>query len=114
MATIDELNVKISADIKGLKRGVTQANRQVKKLGKTTKKSSKELNKGLQGIGKRFQNLASSIAIVQGPLGGVAGRFTAVGALIKRVNVTTVVAIGIFTALSVVIGKSISVSINPL
>lgn len=107
MATIDELNIKISADVKGLRRGVNKANRQLKGLGKRAKTSTKQLDKGLQGLGSRFQNLASSIAIVQGPLGGVAGRFTTVGALIKRVNVVTLVAIGLFTALSVAVGKSL-------
>ncbi len=108
MATIEELNVKISADVKGLRRGVNKANSQLKGLGKRAKKSTKELDKGLKGLGNRFQNLASSVAIVQGPLGGVAGRFGAIGALIKRVNVLTLASIGIFTAFSVVLGKSLT------
>jgi len=108
MAIIDELNVIISADIKKLRKGVTEANRKLANLGKTSKKSTKEIDKGLKGLSGRFQNLASSVAIVQGPLGGVAGRFSAIGALIKRVNILTLASIGIFTALSVVIGKSVA------
>lgn len=108
MATIDELNVKISADVTNLKRGIGQANKRLKGLGKRSKASTKELNKGLKGLGDRFSNLASSVAIVQGPLGGIAGRFSAIGALIKRVNVVTLASIGIFTALSVVLGKSLA------
>jgi len=108
MATIEELNVVISANVKGLDKGIKKANRRLKSLGKTGKKGNKELNAGLKNLGARFTNLASSVAIVQGPLGGVAGRFSALAAVLKRVNIFTLATIGIFTALTVVVGKSLT------
>lgn len=111
MATIEELNIKISADIKGLKRGVGESNRRLKTLGKTSKKQSKELDKNLKSLGGRFQNLASSIAVVEGPLGGVAGRFGTIAALLKRVNVATILAIASFAGLVLILGKSLKLLI---
>ena len=58
------------------------------------------------GIGSIIlQALAGAIAAVQGPLGPVAGRISSIGSIIGRVNPLTLVLIGAFTAVGVVLGK---------
>ena len=49
-------------------------------------KSTKQLSTGQTKLQEQLRNTAAGLAVVQGPLGPLAGRFTAVGAAIGRVG----------------------------
>ena len=81
------LNVGI--DGRGAESGADQADRAFKKIkkgAKTTDKALSKTQKRVDATKKSFRQMASSIAVVDGPLGGVASRFNAFGTLIGRVN----------------------------
>jgi hypothetical protein len=81
MATIDELVVKIKADIKDLESKMKKADSSVKKSSDKMKKSLDKTGKSAGAFQKRMSNAATATAALQGPLGPVAGRMRSFGAL---------------------------------
>ncbi len=81
MATIDELVVKIKADIKDLESKMKKADSSVKKSSDKMKKSLDKTGKASSAFSKRMSNAATATAALQGPLGPVAGRMRSFGAL---------------------------------
>ena len=77
------IRVELIANAQKFKANLDKGKKSLKGLDKATKKSAKG--------GKKLQNgmrdLAGSIAAVQGPLGPVAGRISAIGAIMGRVSI---------------------------
>jgi hypothetical protein len=59
----------------------------------------------MKGMSKAFQNTAGSIAAVQGPLGPVAGRLNAIGAIMGRVTKKTLVLTAAFVGTGLILTK---------
>lgn len=117
MADIDELRVKLTADIKELRSQFNQANVTLEKTQTSLNKVKDPLSKVEKGskatadkgkiLQNKFRDIASSAAILEGPLGGVAGRINTIGAALGRVH-PLFIAFGIATAGMVVsVKKSI-------
>ena len=81
MATIDELVVKIKADIKDLESKMKKADSSVKSSSTKMKKSLDKTGKSASAFSKKMSNAATATAALQGPLGPVAGRMRSFGAL---------------------------------
>lgn len=80
MATeIERLVATLEADISDFKKGMRNATRATQDIGKDAEKTNKKFSGA-------FREMASSAAVIQGPLGPVAGRISAIGAAIGRVN----------------------------
>lgn len=90
MATVESLLVEVRADISGMQKELRRATKSTNKLAKETKKTGKQFQ-------QHFANAARSVAILEGPLGGVAGRLGAVGSALGAVN-PMVVAFGVAAA----------------
>ena len=88
MSELTEIRVTLKANAKDFKKKMDDAKKSTDKLGK----SSQKVGRIQQGFSKGFQNLAGSIAAVQGPLGPVAGRISSIGAIIGRINPLFIVA----------------------
>lgn len=68
---------------------VNKATSDIAKFGKKNKAVAKQAVVGNKNIQRSFSNVAGSIAAVQGPLGPVAGRISAIGAIVGRVRIRT-------------------------
>ena len=68
---------------------VNKATSDIAKFGKKNKTVAKQAVAGNKNIQRSFSNVAGSIAAVQGPLGPVAGRISAIGAIVGRVRIST-------------------------
>ena len=87
MATIDTIEIVLSAKTADFRKKVKGAEEQVNKFGKKAKKTTDKAVTGNKNLQKSFTNVAGSIAAVQGPLGPVAGRITAIGAILGRITI---------------------------
>ena len=102
MATnLTTIEVRLQANAQKFKQNIKSAGSSLKNLKKTTT----GVSAGQEKFQKRLRDVAGSIAAVQGPLGPVAGRLNAIGAITGRVNVGTLALLGSFTALSVIFAK---------
>jgi len=93
VAKADDIIVEINAKTADFIRGLDKAEKKTEKFSKKAVDSNKKLSKA-------FREAAASTAILQGPLGPVAGRIGAIGAAIGRVNPLVVVMGVAFAALS--------------
>lgn len=75
----------------------------IKKDPKITLRAEDKTAKAFKGAQHNLRNLASSAAILEGPLGAVAGRINTLGAAIGRMNPTLLLAGVSFAALSVAV-----------
>ena len=87
MATIDTIEIVLSAKTSDFKKKVQSAEKKVSEFGKKAKKTTDKAVTGNKNLQKSFTNVAGSIAAVQGPLGPVAGRITAIGAILGRITI---------------------------
>lgn len=102
MATnLTTIQVQLQANARNFKQNIDTAGKSLNKL----KKSTTSVTQGQEKFQKRLRDVAGSIAAVQGPLGPVAGRLNAIGAITGRVNLATLGLLGSITALSVVFVK---------
>ena len=102
MATnLTTIEVRLQANAQKFKQNIKSAGSSLKNLKKTTT----GVSAGQEKFQKRLRDVAGSIAAVQGPLGPVAGRLNAIGAITGRVNFATLALLGSVTALSVVFVK---------
>lgn len=86
MATeVEKLVVKLEADIAKFRTDMGKA-------GNATEKFAKKGKKSVNKLSKAFKDAGTSIAAIQGPLGPIAGRVSAMGAAFARVNPLMVVA----------------------
>ena len=97
------IRVELIANAQKFKSGLDKATTSMKKVDKATRKTSA----GSKVMQKRFSNLAGSIAAVQGPLGPVAGRISAIGAIIGRVNPLLLVGTALFVGFGLAVTKMI-------
>ena len=95
------IRVELIANAQKFKANVQKASSGLRKFDKATKKTGTG-NKKLQ---EKMRNLSGSIAAVQGPLGPVAGRITAIGAIMGRVTPMTLALTGAFVLAGVAIAK---------
>lgn len=80
MATdIERLVVQMDAKITGLQNGVNKA------MG-ITNKMHRDMTRGNKQLATSFRNVASSIAVMHGPLGGIASRFSSTASIFSRTN----------------------------
>jgi len=87
--------------------------RSTERVGKASRNTGREMGAfGKQGLNasNSMRNLAGSIAVVQGPLGPVSGRISALGAIMGRLNVQAVAATAGITLTGVAIHKILSVT----
>ena len=102
MATnLTTIEVRLQANAQKFKQNIKSAGSSLKNLKKTTT----GVSAGQEKFQNRLRDVAGSIAAVQGPLGPVAGRLNAIGAITGRVNFATLALLGSVTALSVVFVK---------
>ena len=102
MATnLTTIEVRLQANAQKFRQNIKSAGSSLNKLKKTTT----GVSDGQAKFQKRLRDVAGSIAAVQGPLGPVAGRLNAIGAITGRVNFATLALLGSVTALSVVFVK---------
>ncbi|WP_196258564.1 hypothetical protein [Pelagibacterium limicola] len=81
MATdIERLVVQMDAKITGLQNGVNRA------MG-LTRNMERQMLAGNRRLATSFRNVASSIAVMHGPLGGIASRFSSTASIFGRTNV---------------------------
>lgn len=102
--------LKVSIDAKGAKKGANEAASAINKLKKSAKEADKGLektNKVLDKSKKQFRNLASSVAVVDGPLGGVASRINAFGTIMGRVTPTMLAFTAVLIGVSAIVRSSI-------
>tara|TARA_R100001086_G_scaffold249211_1_gene188237 strand:- start:11 stop:2005 length:1995 start_codon:yes stop_codon:yes gene_type:complete len=104
MANLTTIKVSIQANAKNFKKNVDDSKKALDKLNKTTSKVAPLQTK----VSKGFQNLAGSIAAVQGPLGPVAGRISSIGAIIGRINPLFIVATAAFIGFGLALKKTVS------
>ncbi len=93
------------------RKGVDQLGKSVSATGRKVKGLSSSLaaeSVAAKSASSSMRNFAGSLAVVQGPLGPVAGRVTALSAILGRVSIAGLFAAGGVTALSVILGKSVS------
>ena len=97
---------------------VNKATKDIAKFGKKNKEVAKKAVAGNKNIQRSFSNVAGSIAAVQGPLGPVAGRISAIGAIVGRVNplmlAFTAAGVGLGLALTKVIKNTAGVQTQML
>ncbi|GGA47266.1 hypothetical protein [Pelagibacterium lentulum] len=87
---MERLVVQLDAKITGLQNGVNKA------MG-LTRNMSRNMERNNKQVATSFRNMASSIALVHGPLGGIASRFSATASIFSRTNLlmgATVIGIG--------------------
>ena len=83
MATnLTTISVQLQANAKDFKNKIDTSRKKLTKLKKTTIRYLQ----GQKSFQERLRNVAGSIAAVQGPLGPVAGRLNAIGAITGRVS----------------------------
>lgn len=110
---IDAQDGKAAISVNNVAKAIQSAGRQANKASpKTTKLNKSLFNAGKQGnfSADGIRNLAGSLAIVQGPLGPVAGRLNALGAVMGRLNIATFAVTAGITAVGVVLTKTIKVT----
>ena len=107
MATIDTIEIVLSAKTANFKKKVQSAEEQVSKFGKKAKKTTDKAVGGNKNLQKSFTNVAGSIAAVQGPLGPVAGRITAIGAILGRISIGAALATAGVTIFGLALSKLI-------
>ena len=108
MAKINDIRIQISADTKQLR---TQVDASKKKLN-DFKKTTEKVTKGQKNFQENLRNVAGSIAAVQGPLGPVAGRLNAIGAITGRVNLGFLALLAVVTSTVLVLGKLVRATAN--
>ena len=102
------IRVELVANAQKFKSGLDKATTSMKKVDKATKKTAK----GSNFLSNAFRDTAGSIAAVQGPLGPVAGRISAIGAIIGRINPLMLIATAGFVALGLAVTKMIKSGSN--
>ena len=86
MATnLTTISVQLQANAKDFKNKIDSSRKKLNQFKKTTDK----VTAGQKGFQERLRNVSGSIAAIQGPLGPVAGRLNAIGAITGRVNLAT-------------------------
>lgn len=90
-------SVYVRVDVRNADRAISELNKlgikgskSVDRIGASAKKAStklKVLDGGAKGARGSMQGLASSLALVEGPLGGMAGRASVLGAALGRVGI---------------------------
>ena len=102
------IRVELVANAQKFKSSLDKATTSMKKVDKATKKTAK----GSNFLSNAFRDTAGSIAAVQGPLGPVAGRISAIGAIIGRINPLMLVATAGFVGLGLAVTKMIKSGSN--
>ena len=97
------IRVELIANAQKFKSNIEKASGSLKKVDKATKKTTK----GSKGLSNAFRDTAGSIAAVQGPLGPVAGRISAIGAIVGRVNPAMLVLTAGFVGFGLAVTKTI-------
>ena len=95
------IRVELIANAQKFKSNVDKASTGLKKLDKSTVKTSKFSKK----LSDRLRDTAGSIAAVQGPLGPVAGRISSIGALLGRVNPLVLLLTAAFVGVGLAVTK---------
>jgi len=95
------IRVELIANAQKFKSNVDKASTGLKKLDKSTVKTSKFSKK----LSDRLRDTAGSIAAVQGPLGPVAGRISSIGALLGRVNPLVLLMTAAFVGVGLAVTK---------
>ena len=112
MATIDTIEIVLSAKTADFKKKVKGAEKEVTKFGKKANDSAKKAVTGNKSLQKSFTNVAGSIAAVQGPLGPVAGRITAIGAILGRISLGAALGTAAITVLGLAFSKLVKNTMN--
>ena len=94
------IRVELIANAQKFKSNIDKSATSLKKLDKSTKKTVK----GASKLQAKMRDTAGTIAAVQGPLGPVAGRLNAIGAIMGRVSIKTM----FFTAAFVAAGFALT------
>ena len=97
MSNLATITVRLEANASKFKKNVDQAKQKTKEFAKSTTNLKNKGKLAQEGI----RNLAGTIAAVQGPLGPVAGRLNSIGAILGRINLGAVAAVGAVTLLGV-------------
>ena len=109
MATnLTTIEVRLIANAQKFKKDVEGAKKKTKEFAKSTDALK---NKG-KVAQESIRNLAGTIAAVQGPLGPVAGRLNSIGAILGRINLGAVAAVGGITILGVALAKFVRAANN--
>lgn len=92
------------ADNEKFLKSLEQNNEKLEKMRKTSKGTAKEVNT----LANSFSNASNQVAILQGPLGPVAGRLSAIATGLRGLGVGGFAAAGALTVLSTSISKMVS------
>jgi len=88
MVDIIQLSIKVSADgseiVESKLKRVDKASQKIDKTQKKLAKSTKKTAKAQETLGSSLRKTAQSIAVLQGPLGPIAGRITSLGAILQN------------------------------
>ncbi|MHA1835996.1 MAG: hypothetical protein ACTSYQ_03610, partial [Candidatus Odinarchaeia archaeon] len=105
---VEDLIVELKADIKQFTQQFDKAGDKIGKFNKKTKKTKK----GVTDASSALREMASSVAILQGPLGPIAGRIGALGAALGRVNPLLLIGGLAFAGFTLALRKAISIGID--
>ena len=108
MADVQQLLVQIDATTETLRRELRRAEQPLDRFEQQAKKSTTAQD----GLSVALRRNAQAIAVLQGPLGAVSGRFSALGALIGSVNPLVALSVVGFAALSTTMGKAVKAAEN--
>jgi len=93
-ANLATIRVELIANAQKFKMSLDKASTGLTKLDK----ASLTTGKGASKLQSKMRDVAGSIAAVQGPLGPVAGRLNAIGAIMGRVSLKGLAMTGAFVA----------------
>ena len=102
------IRVELVANAQRFKQNIDKSKAKLQQFGKTSKKVSA----GQTKVQNAFRNTAGSIAAIQGPLGPVAGRISAIGAIIGRINPAMLGLVGVLVAIGAAFTKLIKAGAN--
>ena len=102
------IRVELIANAQKFKTNIEKAQKPLKDLTKATAKTTK----GSKGMQNAMRDLSGSIAAVQGPLGPVAGRISAIGAIMGRVSIKGLLLTGGLVALGASFAKMVKAGSN--
>jgi hypothetical protein len=106
MASVEQLLIKIDASTEQLRRELANADKPLNKF----ERSSKAATVSQDQMAAAMRRNAQAIAVLQGPLGAISGRFSSLGSLIGSVNpLLAATTVGV-AALAATMGKSVAVA----
>ena len=109
---VSQQYTRLQQNIQGTTQAQTRNNRasqQSARTNSTVQRSARSLATTQGRVRQQFLNTANSIAILDGPLGGIASRFSAFGVLVGRAGIALAAFGAATAALTVAVGRGVTI-----